>query len=159
MVKTYANMIMVVLCNIHIRLHGCTYHIYMALVNRCHQLLQRYVYFYYAYFLKKCISQEDVSTSVHANVPARALGWEDNFKIPRQFDIEIMSMIEKKQITPKVRNHVVREVAARMLDHCLYPTKDQYQVVATKIVQEFPVLSDTLMGTGYVSVTSYPQLY
>ena len=122
----------------------------MALVNRCHQLLQRYVFFL------KCISQEDVSTSVHADVPARALGWEDDFKIPRQFDIEIISMIEKKQITPKVQNHVVRKVAAQILDHCLYPTKDQYQVVATKVVQEFPVLSDTLMGTGYVSVTSYP---
>jgi len=33
--------------------------------------------------------------------------------------MEIMSMVEKKQITPKVQNHVVREVAARMLDHCL----------------------------------------
>ena len=67
-----------------------------------------------------------------------------------------MNMIEKKQITPKVQNHVVREVAARMLDHCLYPAKNQYQVVAAKTVQEFPILSDTLIGTGYVSVASYP---
>ena len=94
-----------------------------------------------------CILQEDVSTSIRANVPARALGWEDDFKIPQQFDIEIMAMIEKKQITPKVRNHVVREV----LDHCLFPTKNQYQVVTAKVVQQFPVLADTLVGTGYVS--------
>ena len=60
-------------------------------------------------------------------------------------------MMEKKQITPKVRNHVVREVAARMLDHCLYPTNNQYQVVAAKIIGQFPVLADTLIGTGYVS--------
>ena len=26
----------------------------------------------------------------------------DNFKIPKQFDVEIMSMMEKKQITSKV---------------------------------------------------------
>ena len=97
------------------------------------------------------IIQVDIQTNVHANVPARALGWEDNFKIPKQYDIEIMAMIEKKQITPKVRSHVVREVAARMLDHCLYPTKNQYQVISAKVVQEFPVLADTRIGTGYVS--------
>lgn len=64
---------------------------------------------------------------------------------------EIMAMIEKRQITPKVRNHVVREVAARMLDHCLFPTKNQFEVISTKIIQEFPVLADTKIGTGYVS--------
>lgn len=95
--------------------------------------------------------QVDVQSNVHANVPARALGWEDDFEIPKQYDMEIMAMIEKKQITPKVRNHVVREVAARMLDHCLFPTKNQYQVVSAKIIQQFPVLADTRIGTGYVS--------
>lgn len=60
-------------------------------------------------------------------------------------------MIEKKLITPKVTNHVVREVAARMLDHCLFPTKNQYEVIAAKIVRQFPVLADSLVGTGYVS--------
>ena len=85
-------------------------------------------------------------------MPARALGWEDDFQVPRQFDIEIMRMMEKKQITPKVRNHVVREVAARMLDHCLFPTNNQYQVVASKVIRQFPMLSDTMIGTGYVSI-------
>ena len=95
-----------------------------------------------------CILQEDVSTSIHANVPARSLGWEDDFKIPQQFDIEIITMMERKQITPKVRNQVVREVAAWMLNHCLFPTKNQYQVVAAKTVQQFLVLADTLIGRG-----------
>lgn len=84
-------------------------------------------------------------------MPARALGWEDNFIVPKQFDIEIMTLIQKKQIVPKVRNHVVREVAARMLDHCLYPTDNQYKVVSAKVVRQFPVLADTVIGTGYVS--------
>jgi len=93
----------------------------------------------------------NVITSIKANVPARALGWEDRFEVPRQFDLEIMALLEKKIVIPKVRNHVAREVAARMLDHCLYPTERQFEVVASKVVQQFPILADKRVGTGHVS--------
>ena len=62
-----------------------------------------------------------------------------------------MALLDKKMVTPKVRNHIVREVATRMLDHCLYPTDRQYQVVAAKVVRQFPVLADKQIGTGHVS--------
>ena len=79
------------------------------------------------------------------------MGWEDGFEVPKQFGLEIMALLDKKMVTPKVRNHIVREVATRMLDHCLYPTDRQYQVVAAKVVRQFPVLADKLIGKGHVS--------
>ena len=84
-------------------------------------------------------------------VPSRSLGWEDGFQVPKQFGLEVMALLEKKIVTPKVRNHITREVTARMLDHCLYSTERQYRVVASKVVQEFPILADTRIGTGHVS--------
>ena len=93
----------------------------------------------------------NVITSIKSNVPARALGWEDGFEVPRQYGLEIMALLEKKIVIPKVRNHIAREVATRMLDHCLYPTERQFEVVASKIIQLFPVLADTQVGTGHVS--------
>jgi len=120
----------------------------IPLVTRYHHLLLRYIILF---IIQLIVIQVDVQTNVHANVLARALGCEDDSTILKQYDMEIMAMIEEKQITPKVRNHVVREVAARMLDHCLFPTKNQYQVVSTKIIQQFPVLADAKVGTGYVS--------
>ena len=79
------------------------------------------------------------------------MGWEDGFEVPKQFGLEIMALLDKKMVTPKVRNHIVREVATRMLDHCLYPTDRQYQVVAAKVVRQFPVLADKQIGKGHVS--------
>ena len=61
-----------------------------------------------------------------------------------------MALLDK-MVTPKVRNHIVREVAIRMLDHCLYSTDRQYQVVAAKVVRQFPVLGDKQVGTGHLS--------
>ena len=93
----------------------------------------------------------NVITSITSNVPARALGWEDGFEVPKQFGLEIMALLDRKIVTPKVRNHITREVVTRMLDHCLYPTDKQYQVVASKVVRQFPILADTRVGTGHVS--------
>ena len=74
--------------------------------------------------------------SITNNVPARALGWEDIFDVPRQFGLEIMALLDKKTyiVTPKVRNHITREVAGYKdaIDHCLYPTDNQYQVMASQ---------------------------
>ena len=39
------------------------------------------------------VLQEYLSTNIRANVPAKAPGWEDDFKIPQQFDIEIIMAI------------------------------------------------------------------
>ena len=62
-----------------------------------------------------------------------------------------MALLDKKIVTPKGRNHITREVATRMLDHCLYLTDNQYQVVASKVIRQFPILADTCVGTGHVS--------
>ena len=90
-------------------------------------------------------------TSITSHVPARALEWEDTFEVPRQVALETMALLDRKIVTPKVRNHITREVVTRMLDHCLYPMDNQYQVVASKVVRQFPVLADTCVGTGHVS--------
>ena len=65
-------------------------------------------------------------------VPARALGWEDDFQVPCQFDIEIMRMVEKSNYTKSAKSCGYRSSSldARPLS---FPTNNQYQVVASHV--------------------------
>ena len=59
-------------------------------------------------------------------------------------------------ITHITRRAIVQDVAAKCLNYCKYPTSQQVEVIASKIVTEFPILTDKL-GTGHVSYFSYIQ--
>lgn len=61
-----------------------------------------------------------------------------------------MAEIASGQITQVTRRAIVQDVSAKCLNYCKYPTTNQLEVIASKIVSAFPVLADTL-GTGHVS--------
>ena len=61
-----------------------------------------------------------------------------------------MAALTTKKISSNVRAQISQDVATKMLSNCKYPTTEQFEIVAQKIVSSFPVLKDT-MGVGYVS--------
>lgn len=85
------------------------------------------------------------------SVPDRCPGWEDDFCIPRQYSEVVMNELTTGIITGTTRRAIVQDVAAKCLNHCKYPTTGQIEVIASKIVAQFPILSDTI-GTGHVSL-------
>lgn len=87
-------------------------------------------------------------------VPDKLLGWEDSFIVPKQFSQKVMAEISTGSITSLTRRAITQDVAAKCLNYCKYPTMQQLEVVASKIVSTFPVLVDTI-GTGHVSVYFY----
>lgn len=92
------------------------------------------------------------------NVPLRADGWEVGFLIPKQFSTATMASLQSNLIAGKARHEIVQEVTSRMLNYCLYPTSKQYDVVASKLINAFPCLTDKMndeiIGTGFVSSTN-----
>lgn len=62
-----------------------------------------------------------------------------------------MAALTTKKISSNVRAQISQDIATKMLGYCKYPTSDQYEVIAQKIVSTFPVLKDS-MGTGHVSI-------
>ena len=54
------------------------------------------------------------------------------------------------RITSNVRSQITQDVATKMLSYCKYTSPQQYERVAMKLVEAFPVLRDT-MGLGHVS--------
>lgn len=82
-------------------------------------------------------------------VPDRLPGWEEEFVVPKQYSDIVMGELTTNQVTSTTRRAVVKDVAAKCLNYCKYPTSEQLQVVASKIVATFPNLADTL-GTGHV---------
>lgn len=85
-------------------------------------------------------------------VPNHLNGWEHEFSVPKQYSETVMAALTAKKISSNVRAQISQDVATKMLGYCKYPTSDQYEVIAQKIVATFPVLRDS-MGTGYVSVS------
>lgn len=74
--------------------------------------------------------------------------------VPRQYSETVMREISTGQITQVTRRAIIQDVSAKCLNYCKYPTTNQLEVVASKIVSTFPVLADTL-GTGHVSLLPY----
>lgn len=83
-------------------------------------------------------------------VPDRSEGWEKDFVVPKQYSGTVMAALTTKRISSNVRAQKSQDVATKMLSSCKYPTSEQYEVVAHKIISTFPVLKDS-MGVGYVS--------
>ena len=89
-----------------------------------------------------------------STVPDRLDGWEETFDVPTQYSESSMLAISKGELTSSARREIVQSVASKMLNNCKYPTTDQIDVVASKIV-EIKGSCDNL-GTGHVrsSMTS-----
>ena len=82
--------------------------------------------------------------------PDRLSSWEESFTVPVQYSAVVMAALLSGHIIGKVRNQISQDVATKMLSYCKYPSKEQYETVALKLVEAFPVLKDTL-PPGHVS--------
>ena len=86
-----------------------------------------------------------------STVPDRLGGWEETFAIPTQYSESSMLAISKGELTSSARREIVQSVASKMLNNCKYPTTDQIDVVASRIVEKIKGSRDSL-GTGHVSL-------
>ena len=74
------------------------------------------------------------------------------FSIPSKWRPSIMDAIEDKQLTPDVRNEVVRDLVTHMYGFMLKPNSSFCQYCAQRLILKYPFMRDSV-GTGYVSVT------
>ena len=86
-----------------------------------------------------------------STVPNRLGGWEETFEIPSQYSESSMLAISKVELTSSARREIVQSVASKMLNSCKYPTTDQIDVVASRIVEKIKGSHDSL-GTEHVSL-------
>lgn len=101
-------------------------------------------------------TQPTLPVQVVTQVPDHIDGWEDNFEIPVQFSTSTMAAITKKQLNSTARREIVQATASKIMNVCRYPTMQQVNVVASKIVGYIGV-KDTF-GVGYVSLPK-PTIY
>lgn len=78
-------------------------------------------------------------------------GWENEFVIPKQYSGTVMIALTNVRITTNVRAQIVQDVATKMMSYCKYPSTDQYETVAIKLVTAFPILKDS-MGPGHATL-------
>ena len=62
-----------------------------------------------------------------------------------------MLAISKVELTSSARREIVQSVASKMFNNCKYPTTDQIDVVASRIVEKIKGSHDSL-GTEHVSL-------
>lgn len=82
-------------------------------------------------------------------VPDYADGWEDDFAVPTQYSERTMEKLSNRNVSDFARTEIIQMTASKMLNHCKYPSTDQYTVVARKIV------TDLLGGKGDTNRTGY----
>lgn len=112
------------------------------------------VAYLYAYFILLSPKVDAVGGAVFdiqiiSTVPDRLDGWEEAFDVPTQYSESSMLAISKGELTSSARREIVQSVASKMLNNCKYPTTDQIDVVASKIVGKIKGSRDNL-GTGHV---------
>ena len=61
-----------------------------------------------------------------------------------------MLALTNGRITTNVRSQIVQDVATKMISYGKYPSQDQFETVALKLVTTYPILKDS-MGPGHVS--------
>ena len=94
-----------------------------------------------------------VTPDVMQGVPDRLDGWEEEFAVPKQYSGGVMAALTTGRVTSNVRSQIVQNVATKMRSYCKYPTPEQYERVAQKLVESFPTLKDS-MGLGHISLRS-----
>ncbi len=91
-----------------------------------------------------------ITPDLMQGVPDRLDGWEEEFVVPKQYSGSVMAALTTGRITSNVRSQITQDVATKMLSYCKYPSPEQYEKVAQKLVECFPILKDS-MGLGHVS--------
>jgi len=105
---------------------------------------------YGSYFLKG-LSGSSVQTSIPSNVPDYLEGWEEDFSVPTQFSERTMGVLSSGLMSKSARAEIVQATTAKMLNFCKYPTAQQYNIVAKKIVNSLLNGKKDSTGTGFVS--------
>jgi len=72
-----------------------------------------------------------------------------SFRIPH-FSKKTEESIKKSEITKGVRSDIIASIAWEMWRYTQYPTSEEYTGVCKLLIQEHPVLKDTI-GNGFVS--------
>ena len=85
------------------------------------------------------------------SVPDHLVGWEDDFVVPTQFSNTTMCSLSSGKLSSSARREIVQQVAAKMLSYCKYPTSQQFETVASKIVKDLLKGKGDALGNGYVS--------
>ena len=62
-----------------------------------------------------------------------------------------MERLSNGNVTDFARTEIIQMTASKMLNHCKYPSTEQYAVVARKIVTDLLSGKGDTYGTGYVS--------
>ena len=88
---------------------------------------------------------------ISSNVPNRAEGWEDDFKVPTQFSQSTMAVLASGQMTKSARTEIVQATPSKMLNFCKYPTTPQHEVIRKKIVANILHGRKDTTESGYVS--------
>ena len=97
------------------------------------------------------VSEVEVKTCILSNVPDRAEGWEDDFKVPTQFSQSTMAVLASGQMTKSAKTEIVQVTASKMLNFCKYPKTPQHEVIGKKIVADILHGRKDTTGSGYVS--------
>ena len=93
----------------------------------------------------------EVRASIPSNVPDRAEGWEDDFKVPTQFSQCTMAVLESGRMTKSAKAEIVQTTISKMLNFCKYPTTAQQDVIAKKITADIMHGRKDSTGSGFVS--------
>ena len=97
------------------------------------------------------VSEIEVKTSIPSNVPDRAEGWEDNFKVPTQFSQSTMAVLASGKITKFARAEIIQTTVSKMLNFCKYLTTSQHEVIGKKITADLLHGRKDSTGSGSVS--------
>ena len=93
----------------------------------------------------------EVRTCIPSNVPDRAEGWEDDFKVPTQFSQCTMAVLASGKMTKSAKAEIVQATVSKMLNYCKYPTTAQQEVIAKKITAVVMHGRKDSTGSGFVS--------
>ena len=100
-----------------------------------------------------------MQASITSNVPDYLEGWEENFTAPTQFSERTMGVLSSGLMSKSARAEITQATTAKMLNFCKYPTADQYNIVAKKIVTNLLNGKKDSTGTGFVSCMLFILLY
>lgn len=91
-----------------------------------------------------------VSVASSASVPT-SQSLVRSFIIPTKWRPSIMSSINEKQLTPDIRNEIVRDLVTHMYGYMEKPDVNFCKFVAQRLILQYTYMRDS-KGTGFVSI-------
>ena len=95
-------------------------------------------------------SSSNLSDSGSSIMYKREIGIPQNFVIPKSWRGDIMKCINSKEMTPKARNALVRDLVVHMYSYTSRPSKKFCDYAARRLTISYPFMRDAL-GNGCVS--------